>query len=381
MPRATPAVRPLVVRGAGDYNRRVRGPLYPPPPVNLLPDDQRDAIEAGLARRLDALLCGGDLADVGPVTRAVVDHVVHGGGKRVRPQLCLWACRAYGGDPTGPAAMDVACGWELFHAFLLVHDDLIDASASRRGRPSLHRKLASLDGDSATFGANLAIVAGDLLFAAAIRLWHGDDAQSDPLPTDVRRRLLSLFGRVSLQTGAGQAADVTFGHLSIESADESRVLAGYGAKTAAYTFEGPAVSGAILAGADADACRRLSAFSLALGKAYQLHNDLLDLARPAVVGGDLEQAKRTVTLLRGWASSDGDGRESMGRDLRVVESPGATEDRLAAAERLRRRLHDVGAIESTRRLVSDLVAEAREHADAPATRGLLDSLDRDYFQG
>ena len=368
-------------------NRGNRGAVPCPlsPAVKLLSDDHLLRLERHLADRLPRALGGsedGTLAEFGPIARAVVDHVLRGGGKRVRPQLCCWTCGLFGGDATSEAALDVACGWELFHAFLLVHDDIIDASARRRGRPSLHRALAALDGDSAIFGTNLGIVAGDLLFAAAMRLWHGiDEEADDDLPPETRRRLLRLTGRVAVETGAGQAADVTFAHTPVDRADERAVLAGYHAKTAAYTFEGPMLCGAILAGA-ADADRgRIRRFATALGRAYQLQNDLIDLAAPAVLGGDLEQGKRTVTLLRGWHASDDGGRRAMRADLREIEA--ASPDRLAAAERLRCRLHDVGAVDSTRRLVADLLADAESAAVglAPGVRGLLETLRASYFAG
>jgi geranylgeranyl diphosphate synthase type I len=355
----------------------------PHPLVKLLSTDQLETLERHLSARLDDLLLGPKLTDFAPVARLVADHVRLGGGKRLRPQLCCWACSQWGGDPRDPAVLDVACGWELFHAFLLVHDDIIDASARRRGRPSLHRQLASLDHDSSIFGANLGIVAGDLLFAAAMRLWQGvadDEESDDPLPPAVRRRLLRLCGRVALETGAGQAADVTLGQVPVDQADEARILAGYTAKTAAYTFEGPAVSGAILAQASADECDALARFATALGQAYQLHNDLLDLDRPADAGGDLAQGKRTVTLARAYTAADPDVQATMLDDLSAaVDNTGAPA--LAAAERLRRRLHEGGAVDSTRVLIRRLLDDARRAAFPlkPGVNELLSSLRDSYF--
>ena len=307
--------------------------------------------------------------------------------------------RSFAFGPAKPAAatppprppLDAACGWELFHAFLLVHDDIIDAADTRRDRPSLHRELARLDGDSTVFGANLGIVAGDLLFAAAMRLWHGCDDAPD-LPLALYRRLLGVFSRVALETGIGQAADITQAHAPIAEIAERRVLAGYHAKTAAYTFEGPMLTGAILAGAGDGVVDRLRAFSTALGRAYQVQNDLIDLAAPATIGGDLAQQKRTLTLVRGRALCSDAQRPDFDADCRAAgdDSGGAAtiDARLAAAERLRRRLFDVGAVDATRGLVGDLLADARRAATAndlppPLANGLaalLKTLELGYFR-
>ena len=367
--------------------------------MNLLDAAQRRRLETHLSRRLgellvdtrreldefDALNVESEKGSLGAIARAV-QRFVESGGKRLRPQLCLWTCQLCGGDAVATVALDAACGWELFHAFLLVHDDIIDAADTRRDRPSLHRELAGLDGDSAIFGANLGIVAGDLLFAAAMRLWHGCDDDCD-LSLATYRRLLTVFGRVALETGIGQAADITQAHLPLADVAEKRVLAGYHAKTAAYTFEGPMLTGAILAGADEATLDRLKAYSTALGRAYQVQNDLIDLAGPATIGGDLAQQKRTLTLVRGRDLCPASERPTFDADCRAA-ADGPAADRLAAAERLRRRLFDLGAVDATGRLVGDLLATARAAATAsdvppPLSSGLaslLDNLESAYFR-
>ncbi len=371
--------------------------------MNLLDDAQQRRLEGHLSRRLsellvdtrrdldelDALQIDGERGSLGAIARAV-QSFVESGGKRLRPQLCLWTCHACGGDAAATVALDAACGWELFHAFLLVHDDIIDAADTRRDRPSLHRELAGLDGDSQVFGANLGIVAGDLLFAAAMRLWHGVDDAGD-LTLATYRRLLSVFSRVALETGIGQAADITQAHAPLADIAETRVLAGYHAKTAAYTFEGPMLTGAILAGADDPLLSRLRAFSTSLGRAYQVQNDLIDLAAPATIGGDLAQQKRTLTLVRARHLCPPDQRERFDADCRAAGDDtghAAASARLAAAERLRQRLFDLGAVDATDRLVRDLLGAARAAAtasDVPSRlatglAGLLDTLEAGYFR-
>jgi geranylgeranyl diphosphate synthase type I len=284
-------------------------------------------------------------------------------------------------EQTAGALLDLAAGWELFHAFLLVHDDIIDDSAARRGRPSLHHELANLDGGSLQFGVNLAIVAGDLLFSAAMRLWHELDC-----PADVFRRELQLFSRISCTTGLGQAMDIVQSHAgNEEGGDERTLLEEYAFKTAAYTFEGPMLSAAILADLEPAAIDAVSRFSISLGQAYQVHNDLLDLDRPAQRGCDLIQGKRTIALLRARSMMSQTHRASFDRRLHSLQSENGHAVELAEA--LRQELLDTGAIGETRQLMSNLLATALDAASdravpsqlSRAMAGLIHSLSQRYF--
>lgn len=357
--------------------------------MNLLFDDQRQRLGEHLARRLGEVLVAGGRID--PAGSAVADALVHfvcDGGKRIRPQLCWWTFAECGGggggtdDATVDALLDAACAWEVFHAFLLVHDDIIDAADHRRGRPSLHRALANLDHDSLVFGTNLGIVAGDLLFAATLRLWNGVARRAPNVQRYVEA--FDVFSRIALETGVGQAADITQTHADVNRVTEQQILAGYSAKTAAYTFEGPMLTGAILAGADTDARQRLARFATSLGQAYQLQNDLLDLANPLGEGSDLTQGKRTLTLVRARALCK--DANQFDEDLRIVGTTAGI-DRLAAAERLRNRLIETGAIDATRRCIDDLLAVARRQTTGDGLPGslasglghLLGELEASYF--
>jgi geranylgeranyl diphosphate synthase type I len=367
-------------------------------PVKFLSDDQLGAIDAHLTRLLDRVLRADGLTPLNDILRAFV----LAGGKRVRPQLCVWTFLRTNEDggsrmedgadyparssifhpPSSPSpVLDVACAWELFHAFLLAHDDIIDRGDRRRDQPSLHRQLSALDSNCPRFGMNLGIVAGDLLFGAAISLLHELDLPSP----DAHRRVLRLFSRVACTTGFGQAIDICQSHAPIDAVREETLLREYHWKTAAYTFEGPMLSGAILAGADDAAQRAISRYALALGQAYQLHNDLIDLARPASDGCDLMEGKRTVTLLRARATMPAAQRERFDERLHAIGS--ANGHAVEIAESLRRELTETGAVEETTELIRGLFADARGatgDAALPASlacgmRGVLGSLDAGYF--
>ena len=335
-----------------------------------------------LARVLDDAAAGAGLDRLHDRLRRYVQR----GGKRVRPQLVLWAYDRSGGTRDGagdpPAAvLDVACAWEVFHAFLLVHDDLIDAADVRRDTPSLHRQLQSLDHDGEQFGRNLAIVAGDLLFGAAVRLIADADA-----PATVRVELMQLFSRIACTTGFGQAIDVLQAEAPLSTVTEAALLREYTWKTAAYTFEGPLLSGAALGGAGGDVRAVLARFARSLGQAYQLQNDLADLSTPAHDGCDLVQGKRTPTLLRARSTMSADTRVEFDRRLGAVRcgDGGA----VVMAEQLRRDVFATGAVAATDRLVRDLLADAAAAAVDPAVAGplsaglgeLVSGLEATYFR-
>ena len=311
--------------------------------LKLLSDTHLSRIEAHLAQVLDCLL---DAPGLGQMKDVIAGYVL-AGGKRVRPQLCVWTYLNLSPKRSRelPAPLlDLACGWELFHAFLLCHDDIIDGADRRRDRASLHRQLASLDHNSPRFGMNLGIVAGDLLFSAAMRLWHEMD-----WPARIFRDELKLLSRIACTTGFGQAIDVCQSHVALDDVREETLLREYHWKTAAYTFEGPMLSGAIAAGADAKTRRAISTFALALGQAYQLQNDLIDLSKPSHEGSDLLQGKRTITLLLGRRAMSLSRRREFDRRLCGLSS--ANGKAIGICESLREELIATTGPDETRSMV------------------------------
>lgn len=311
--------------------------------MRLLDPTQLDQLEAAIGAAVERCFNEPGLEAV----RATVGEFIRCGGKRIRPQLCLWTYQQFSGIDHD-AALQLASGWELFHAFLLIHDDIIDGSDVRRDQSALHRQLAALDSNCPRFGTNLGIVVGDLLFSGAFETWHGIDAEL------VRYRdLLRLLSRIATVTGFGQAGDIIAGHTPISRLSEERLLRDYAQKTAAYTFEGPMLSAAILAGCDESVRAAVSRFALSIGQAYQLQNDLLDLAAPIHEGSDIAQGKRTVTMLRASRSVP----DLSGRLDAIVNGNG---DRLRQAEALRQDVLATTAVMDTETLIEQhlIVAEA-----------------------
>ena len=339
--------------------------------VRLVPDEQLDRLERHLAAAVGRTFAA---EEVRPLRDSVRTYVT-AGGKRLRPQLCLWVWSLVAPndpEPT-PALLDTAAAWELFHAFLLVHDDIIDGADTRRGRPALHRQLQSLDSNCPRFGLNLGIVAGDLLFSASVRLLH----ELDGVEPGRHLALLRLFSGIACTTGFGQAIDIFAGHAPLDGLAEAALLREYDWKTAAYTFEGPMLSAAILAGCDAACCGAIRRFATSLGQAYQLHNDLADLAVPVRDGSDLLEGKRTTTLLEASRRLPG-----LGDRLKAATAG----DRPDLAEALRQDVIACGATDATRRRISRCVETARAAAETVADArlstgmtGLLGDLQDRYL--
>ncbi|HEY0008513.1 MAG TPA: polyprenyl synthetase family protein [Tepidisphaeraceae bacterium] len=345
--------------------------------MKLLAEKQLEKLETHLDGVTSRLLSARGLASLNEMLRVYVAR----GGKRIRPQLTVWTYQhATSTDELPSALLDVAAAWELFHAFLLIHDDIIDGSDKRRAYPSLHRQLQSLDSNSPRFGVNLGIVAGDLMYAATLRVL----AELD-VPAEAYRGLHRLFSSVSTLTGFGQAIDILQSHADLQSVDEETLLREYHWKTAAYTFEGPMLSAAILAGLSDAQQEAISQYALSLGQAYQLQNDLIDLAQPASEGCDLVEGKRTITLLRARSILPAQERPSFDGRIAAIQSGDGNAVKLAEA--FRRDLLATSAVEQTRDSINGLLnasATAAADQDLPPALGkameqLLGKLQQSYF--
>ena len=245
-----------------------------------------------------------------PLVRAM-RYAVLGGGKRMRPLLALAAAEAVGGAGARRAALRPGCAIELIHAYSLAHDDLpaMDDDDMRRGRPSLHAKF-----DEAT-----AILAGDALLTDAFAV-----AASGPRRLDVTRRLAvveeiaSAAGSVGMV--AGQVADL---------AAEGKKRVGLSAveeihrqKTGALLRASVRV-GAIAAGADPAALRRLTTYGEAFGLVFQITDDILDevgdmkaLGKPS--GGDRAAGKATYPGVLGLEGARAEAERVAARGYRAL---------------------------------------------------------------
>jgi len=221
-------------------------------------------------------------------------------GKRLRPAFCYWGWRGAGGVD-GPPILAAAAALELLHASALVHDDVIDGSDTRRGRPSLHRRFAARHagqrwhGSPESFGMGAAILMGDLLLSWTDAMYHGSG-----LPDGALRRGQTVLDLMRTEVIAGQYLDLLSQARGNETVQSALRVVEY--KTAKYTIERPLHLGAALAGfPDGPVPAALTAYGLPLGVAFQLRDDILGVfgdpaqtGKPA--GDDVREGKRTVLL-------------------------------------------------------------------------------------
>lgn len=209
-----------------------------------------------------------------------VRYMLQGGGKRIRPVLTLASCAALGGAYSD--AINQALGIEMFHNFTLLHDDVMDNSDTRHGRPTVHRRW-----DEST-----AILSGDAMLTMASQLImrcagvHTEEA-------------LGIFNSVAMDVYRGQQYDMDFEARTNVSIGE--YLEMIRLKTGVL-IGGACRIGALMADADKEACDAMYAYGEALGLAFQLQDDYLDTyGNPEVfgkpIGGDIINGKKTWLLL------------------------------------------------------------------------------------
>ncbi|NUR90356.1 MAG: polyprenyl synthetase family protein [Nonomuraea sp.] len=288
---------------------------------------------------------------------------VVGGGKRIRPVLCYWGWRGAGGqDADEDAAITAGAALELYHAGLLVHDDIIDGSARRRGRPTIHRALS---GRGELFGQSAATLLGVQAQAWADEL----------LAPVASARMLTLFNRMRAEVLAGQYLDILAHQREDSGVDEAMTVVRY--KTAKYTVERPMQIGGALAGAEPALLAAYSCFGIPLGEAFQLRDDVLGVfGDPAVTGkpvlDDLREGKQTVLIARTLTAAT----PSQRRLLRVWHGNPDLDE--AHAADLRQIIVETGALGRVEVSISELVREAiralRASALPPETVAVLTVL-------
>ncbi|MGE7384584.1 polyprenyl synthetase family protein [Streptomyces sp. NPDC004126] len=274
----------------------------PPEPEDLDPSLVRRQVATVLDTFLDAKKALAQVQGLPLDVPLAVAEFLNAGGKRIRPLLCVLGWHAAGGAGPTTSAVQIGASLEMFHAFCLIHDDVMDHSDTRRGRPTVHRSLAGRHRPGRTaaaaddVGVGAAILAGDLALIWADELIHRPESGLDP---DQRRRVVPLVDLMRTEVLYGQYLDLSA--TGRPSTDLDQALAIVRNKTAKYTTERPLQIGAALAGADDEFLSRLSDFALPLGEAFQFRDDLLGTFGDQTATGkpaldDLREGKHTVLV-------------------------------------------------------------------------------------
>jgi geranylgeranyl diphosphate synthase type I len=313
-------------------------------------------------RQVDSAYIGGDQAEM---TSALAEFVLRG-GKRLRPAFAYWGWRAVApaGDAADSEVLLLFAALELLHACALVHDDVIDASATRRGLPTVHRSFAerhrssSWHGSSEQFGLSAAILIGDLSL-----VWADDIVAAVDLSPDAHRRVRRVWSDIRTEVLGGQFLDIVAESSRAETVASAMNVNTY--KTASYTVTRPLQLGAAAAADRPDVQAVFGRAGNDLGVAFQLRDDVLGVfGDPAVTGkpsgDDLRSGKRTVLLAEALERADATDsaaatllRSSIGSEL--------TEEQV---RELRQAIESVGALAAVESRIELLTSQALALVDA-----------------
>ena len=264
-----------------------------------------------------------------PLVDQIAEHIVAGGGKRLRPLLVVLAARACGIE--GSAHVEAAAFIEFIHTATLLHDDVVDGSALRRGRRTANQ----------VFGNQASVLVGDFVYSRAFQM----------MAALARQPVMEIMADATNVIAEGEVLQLMNAH-DPETTEERYLEVIY--RKTARLFEAGAEIAAVLAGARAETRRSLAAYGRHLGTAYQLVDDVLDYRsnpeeRGKNLGDDLAEGKPTLPLI--YALQHGD--ESQRRAIRCAIERGG----LAQLEPVVAAVDGTGGLEYTAR-------RARHAADA-----------------
>ena len=317
-------------------------------------------------------------SELAPVCDALESFLLEG-GKRLRPLFAYAGFTATGAQPTS-ADIRAFTSLELLQACALIHDDLMDRSDTRRGRPAIHRHFENLhqqdamNGLADQFGEAAAVLLGDLALVWSDHLLHTSGVSDASLLS-----ALSVHDEMRIELMAGQYLDVREAGEKSPSVDRSLRIARY--KSGKYTIERPLHLGAALAITDLAKRKELtsilSAYGLPLGEAFQLRDDMLGIfGDPSVTGkpagDDIREGKRTVLMAMTFERADQETRAKLSAALGRAD--------LAAdqIEEIRALITATGAVKDVEDLIDGLLSNALTAANsaeiAPSARELLVEL-------
>ena len=264
------------------------------------------------------------------------------GGKRVRPVICMIACEAVGGDQK--KAIKTSAAIEMIHNFTLVHDDIVDGSDLRRGKKCLHH----------IYGLDLTINAGDGLFSRSYELLHHNFEVLNP------EKSLEIFGLLSTSVTKiceGQAMDISWSKNRRWDITENDYFEMLMRKTG-ILISTACECGAIIGKASDEEREALRVFGMEIGKAFQIHDDVLNLLGDEEnygkeIGGDINEGKRTIIVIDTLGKCSPEEKKRL---IEILDKESNNQEEIREALLI---LKKYGAIERASKLAEDLVDNAK----------------------
>ncbi len=291
------------------------------------------------------------------------------GGKHIRPLLTVIGWVATGGEGEREPVVQLAASLEMFHAFALIHDDIMDESEIRRGRPTAHRQLSEgQEGPQAErFGTSAALLLGDLAFAWSDEILHRAGLTSSQFAS-----VFPIVDEMRYEVMLGQYLDLRHTGTLTDDVDAALTVSRY--KTAKYTVERPLHLGSVLAGADPEVMAACTAYAIPLGEAFQLRDDLLgvygDIRRTGKSNlDDLRAGKNTTLVALALRAA---GPKQAARLHELIGDPCLDE---AGAERVRDVFAETGARDAVEEMIEIRYRQSlKALEDAPFTAEAIDAL-------
>jgi len=290
------------------------------------------------------------LNNLSPILFTSIKEFILREGKRIRPILF---CIGYlGYSKRNPAGLyRSALSLELLHDFMLVHDDIIDKSDKRRGKPSMHALLKNYlpkNKEIKFSGQDMAIVVGDVMYAMAL-----DSFMTVKENRQRKEEALKKLIAAALYTGSGEFIELLLGIKPLERVTLEDIYKIYDHKTAKYTFSYPLTIGATLAGAKKNQIELLNSYGLLLGRAFQIKDDIIGTFGNVKETGksnltDLREAKRTILLWYAFKKSRQNEKQT------IKKITGAKSIKNADLTRVRKIIVSSGALNYAKEQIVDL---------------------------
>ncbi|KKU12328.1 MAG: Polyprenyl synthetase superfamily [Candidatus Woesebacteria bacterium GW2011_GWA1_45_8] len=272
------------------------------------------------------------------------------GGKKARGALTVLGYESLGGKKAG-AVLPISCGIELFHNFLLIHDDIIDKDAKRRGRPTVHAIYAKARGEH--YGNSKAIIVGDVgAFLAYELLLSSDFSKERTL------KAVSKLNEFLLKTGYGQLLDIDYDFKKEVTWSDILKVRTY--KTAYYTLVMPLTVGAIFAGAEKKKLAAIEKYAVPVGIAFQLADDALGVFGSIKKTGksnfsDIREGKKTFLYAKALELSKPSEKIFLKRWY------GAKDVGSKQASEIKRIIISCGSLDYSQKLATDLVKKGKRN--------------------
>ncbi|MFH1199135.1 MAG: polyprenyl synthetase family protein [Candidatus Omnitrophota bacterium] len=322
-------------------------------------DKIKNRIEKELPKFITDLDKSYSLSKLSPILFQNIKEFVLRKGKRVRPTLFIIGYLGF--SKNKPANLyRSALSLEFLHDFMLVHDDIIDKSELRRGKPAMHtmfNKYLKKFKKAKFSGEDLTIVAGDIMYALGLQAFLSINEKKERKELALRKLIDAL-----IYTGSGEFIELLYGAKDINKITQRDIYKIYDLKTAYYTFSFPLTIGASLSGAKESEITTLFQYGAYLGRAFQIKDDIISMfsAQEKIgksVLADLQEAKKTIII---WYAYNNSKKKDRTKINHILNKKAVTKTDLASMRKIAK---TSGALEYAKKEVASLIQEAASMLD------------------